>query len=110
MAIDKYIAAIYNITMSEDFEDNLAFQRDSGNSDKNLLKHRVSNDECEQVFIDPDKIIIPDTQHSGPENRYIIIGKTKQGRTLFVVFTIRNKLIRVISARDLNREERNKYL
>ncbi len=32
------------------------------------------------------------------------MGKTKQGRLLFVVYTIRNKKIRVISARDLNKK------
>ena len=30
-------------------------------------------------------------------------------RKLFIVFTIRNKLIRIISARDMNRKEQNSY-
>jgi len=37
------------------------------------------------------------------------MGKTKQGRLLFVVFTIRRKKIRIISARDTNRKEELLY-
>ena len=40
---------------------------------------------------------------------YFALGETDIGRLLFVVFTIRNNLIRVISARDMNRRERKVY-
>lgn len=39
------------------------------------------------------------------EERFILIGKTKKERVLFVVFTKRETRIRIISARDLNRKE-----
>jgi len=85
------------------------FLWDKGNTDKNLLKHSVSNQECEEVFFDSNKKLLNDVLHSGNEKRYIIIGKTKRSRVLFIVFTIRNKSIRVVSARDMHAKERKFY-
>lgn len=85
------------------------FEWDLGNSGKNFEKHNVSDEECEEVFFDSQKKIFKDTPHSGDEARYILVAGTKVGRVLFVVFTIRNKKIRVISARDLKRKERKKF-
>lgn len=87
----------------------VAFEWDSGNREKNLLKHQVSDTECEEVFFDHQKKILKDLLHSGVENRYILIGMTKKQRALFIVFTVRNQRIRVISARDLNRNEHHLY-
>jgi uncharacterized DUF497 family protein len=50
-----------------------------------------------------------DTKHSENENRLYLLGRTDQDRLLFVVFTIRKNLIRVISARDMNKKEREIY-
>ena len=83
----------------------ISFEWDAGNKDKNLLKHGVSNEECEEVFFDPGKRMAKDTVHSGKEARYILLGGTLKGRSLFVVFTLRRDRIRVISARNLNRKE-----
>lgn len=82
---------------------------DKGNIDKNWGKHRVKNSECEETFFDEDKIILKDVLHSGKEERFIILGKTKKKRLLFTAFTKRNNKIRVISARDINRKERRLY-
>lgn len=87
----------------------IQFQWDKGNQSKNWGKHRVSDEECEEVFFDLRKKSFKDTLHSHKEPRYILLGKTKQERSLFIAFTIRNKKIRVISARDLKRKERNLY-
>jgi uncharacterized DUF497 family protein len=43
------------------------------------------------------------------EKRFRILGETLTGRRLFVAFTVRRKLIRVISARDMNRKENEAY-
>ncbi|MBI2427099.1 MAG: BrnT family toxin [Candidatus Kerfeldbacteria bacterium] len=82
------------------------FEWDSGNSQKNVVKHGVTNEECEEVFFDPQKKILRDVLHSHKEKRYLLLGKTKHHRALFVVFTLRKSKIRVISARDLNKKER----
>lgn len=87
----------------------LEFQWDAGNQEKNLVKHRVTNAECEEAFYDPHKRVLKETLHagsSGQEKRYVLMGRTKEDRILFVVFTFRGVKIRVISARDLNRKER----
>ena len=84
--------------------DPIAFEWDEGNRDKNREKHGVSANEMEEVFFDADKRAYPDPKHSSTEARSIIVGKTKKGRLLFVVYTIRDKKIRVISARDLNKK------
>lgn len=85
------------------------FEWDQGNKKKNWLSHRVSNEECEEVFFDPFKKIARDVFHSDHEERYILIGQTKKNRLLFVVFTVRKQKVRVISARDLNKRERLLY-
>ncbi|HLD25518.1 MAG TPA: BrnT family toxin [Candidatus Andersenbacteria bacterium] len=86
------------------------FQWDKGNSSKNLNKHGVHDNECEEAFFDPHKKILQDKKHSIlPEKRYILLGRTGAGRLLFLVFTIRGSSIRIISARDLNHKERTLY-
>ena len=85
------------------------FQWDKGNIDKNWTKHKVTNKECEEIFFDKDKKVAKDIFHSKKEERYIILGKTKKGRVLYTVFTIRNNKIRVISSRNINRKEIKLY-
>ncbi len=86
------------------FKKPLAFDWNKGNIDKNK-KHNVDDKESEEIFFDKNKVIYRDVLHSNKEKRWIIIGKTKKERLLFVVFTIRKNKIRIISARDINRKE-----
>ena len=91
------------------FSGALEFEWDAGNQEKNLVKHGVSNAECEETFFDPHKRVLKEVLHvggSGQEKRHILIGRTKAERILYVVFTVRRNRVRVISARDLNRKER----
>ena len=85
------------------------FDWDEGNFDKNLIKHDVQNWECEQVFFNKPLIILDDHRHSLVEKRLAAFGKTDGGRLLTMIFTIRKSLIRVISARDMNKKERIYY-
>jgi uncharacterized protein len=85
------------------------FQWDSGNADKNWLAHQVSRTECEQLFFNRPLVTRFDATHSQRESRYFALGQTDTGRRLFVVFTLRDELIRIISARDMNRKERKVY-
>ncbi len=87
----------------------LEFEWDNGNRDKNFIKHKVMDSECEEVLFDHLKKMLNDLLHSGSEERYVVIGKTKNKRLLFIVFTMRKHKIRVLSARDLNRKERHLY-
>lgn len=85
------------------------FEWDEGNFDKNWAKHKVTPYECEQVFFNQPIIVAPDAPHSGAESRFYVLGKTDAGRLLFVVFSVRRRKIRVISARDMTRKEREVY-
>lgn len=85
------------------------FQWNPANAEKNWLAHAVSTMECEQVFFNQPLIIAPDVAHSEVEDRYLVLGQTDGGRELFLVFTLRGELIRVISARDMSRKERKVY-
>ena len=85
------------------------FDWDAGNSDKNWRKHRVSDAECEEVFFNQPLVIHHDRQHSQEESRFYALGQTDGRRWLFVVFTVRRRLIRVISARGMNLNERRIY-
>ncbi len=82
------------------------FDWDEGNSGKNLRTHNLSDGECETVFFNTPIVVLPDQKHSDLESRYAIFGVTNTGRLLIVIFTMRGRLVRVISARDMNRRER----
>lgn len=85
------------------------FDWDEGNFDKNWTKHRVTPFECEQVFFNQPLVVVPDKPHSQKEARFYLLGQTDIGRLLFVVFAVRRNLIRVISARDMTRSEKEVY-
>jgi uncharacterized DUF497 family protein len=74
-----------------------------------LEPHRVTPDEVEQAFADPDALRIH--AHRGPrgERRRGIIGTTEVGRLLTVFYTNRNGLIRVVTARDADDDEADQY-
>jgi hypothetical protein len=95
--------------MKEEFKNIIGFQWDEGNADKNRIAHHVENWECEQIFFNDPLLILDDPRHSAAEKRWAAFGRTNSGRPLTVVFTKRGKLIRVISARDMNRKERKFY-
>lgn len=95
--------------MRDKFDDIVGFQWDEGNADKNLIAHNVENWECEQVFFNEPLLVLDDPSHSTAEKRWAAFGRTDARRFLTVIFTIRGKLVRVISARDMNRRERGFY-
>lgn len=85
------------------------FDWDKGNKDKNWIKHKVTNQESEEVFFNTPLLLLADTKHSKSEKRYHALGKTNTHRLLFISFTTRNDLIRIVSARDMSRQERKHY-
>jgi len=85
------------------------FQWDEGNTDKSWLRHKVSWTECEEAFFNNPLLVLMDERHSGTEKRYYALGKTNAARLLFVAFTLRGDLIRVVSAREMSRRERKEY-
>ena len=75
-------------------------------------KHGVSADIIEALF-DRPVAILPDETHSRSERRLRAIGKTAEGRAIFVVFTLRRRgddiFIRPISARYMHEKEVRNY-
>jgi len=85
------------------------FECDEGNLNKNWKRHYVTPQEAEDVFFHEPLIVRVDLRHSKQEKRYYALGQTSTGRCLFVAFTIRGSLVRVISVRDMNRREKEAY-
>jgi uncharacterized DUF497 family protein len=87
------------------------FQWDEGNGRKSADKHNVSQSESEQVFFNEPLLLIGDDRHSLAEARFNALGHTDDNRFLHITFTLHDqgRLIRVISARDMNRKERRRY-
>lgn len=86
------------------------FEWDDGNAGKSWRRHHVSDGECEQVFFNEPLVAAVDAEHSQDEDRILVLGKTDSGRRLFVVCTVRGDLVRVISAREMTKREREAYI
>ncbi|MDR1099170.1 MAG: BrnT family toxin [Treponema sp.] len=85
------------------------FVWDENKNRENLRKHGIDFNTAIFVFNDPDYVKIYDEVHSITEERWNIIGMVHDV-TLFVVETeITDNVIRIISARRANRNEREKY-
>ena len=85
------------------------FQWDEGNSEKNWEKHKVLKSECEQAFFNIPIVVTDSRKERDKEKRWYLLGRTDLDRRLFIVFTVRKSLIRVISARDMSNKERKIY-
>ena len=107
-----YIQSIY-LRVSDNvyalLADATGFDWDEGNSAKLMARHSVDPGECEQAFFVEPLIVSFDEKHSAAEQRWRALGQTVAGRTLYLVFTMRGTLIRVIHARAMNRKERHAY-
>ncbi|SRR5258708_9307085 len=93
-----------------DFSKVTGFDWDEGNARKNE-RHGVTQAEAEQVFFNVPLLVLADPKHSDTEPRFHALGQTIDGRRLHLTFTLRgeDRLIRVISARDMHRKERVIY-
>ncbi len=85
------------------------FDWDKGNIDKSYEKHGIKPEEAEQVFLDVGLQVERSIKHEQKEKRFIAIGEIPAGKILFIVFTMRNTEIRVVSARVANKTERRRY-
>jgi uncharacterized DUF497 family protein len=85
------------------------FEWDAGNSDKNWLQHGVRQADAEQAFLNRPLTLAADVKHSKQEPRLLAFGRTDAGKQLALVFTVRHRRIRVISARSMSRAERKVY-
>lgn len=87
----------------------MTFEWDDNKAAGNLRKHGVSFEEAQQVFDDPEAVVIPDDDHSFDELRFYIIGASSR-RLLLVIYAERDgETIRIVSAREAESYERRIY-
>jgi uncharacterized DUF497 family protein len=87
----------------------MRFEWDENKATGNLLKHGVSFEEATTVFGDPLSHTFDDPDHSSEERRFIIIGASERGKMLVVTHTDDGETVRIISAREPTRGERDFY-
>ena len=87
----------------------MEFEWDPRKAAQNLRKHGVSFHEAATVFGDLLSTTVADPDHSVNEERYITVGMSDRRRLVIVGHTARGERIRIISARELTRTEREVY-
>jgi len=85
----------------------MSYEWDPSKEKSNYKKHRVKFADAVSVFEDENAITIEDDHEK--EDRFVTIGKDFLSRILVVVYTFRNIVIRIISARKATARERKKY-
>jgi len=71
-------------------------------------RHDVTPGDVEQALSDPNGLAVS-ARHFGGEQRVGFIGATARGRVMVVIWTVRHNKVRVITARDASRKERQLY-
>jgi uncharacterized DUF497 family protein len=88
----------------------LEFEWDERKNQENIRKHGLTFQEAETVFSDEHALLIGDSEHSGSEDRFILLGLSADLQTLVVCHCYcRAAVIRIISARKATRRERDQY-
>jgi len=89
----------------------IQFKWDENKNRKNKREHGVSFEEAQTVFLDENAIRFFDPDHSGEEDRFIMLGVSVKLRVLVVCHCYRenDEVIRLISARKANKEECKDY-
>lgn len=88
----------------------MLFEWDSEKEKLNIAKHGIDFKTASRVFFDENRIEMYDEAHSDYEDRYITIGMIDNiAYIVMVVYTEREKAIRLISARKATSRERRMY-
>ena len=89
----------------------LRFEWDAQKAAANVKKHGVSFDEAKSVFLDERAKLIDDPDHSGDEDRFVLLGLSSTLRLMVVCHCYRSEgnIIRIISARKASTHEAKSY-
>lgn len=92
----------------------IRFDWDSNKDRTNQRKHGISFEEAATVFYDEEALLIDDPDHSGEEDRFILLGLSHKVKLLVVCHCYRARsetetTIRIISARKATRNESRDY-
>lgn len=86
----------------------MEFEWDENKNKSNTQKHGINFNDAKEVFKDENSKIAPDLRKDYGEERWKIIGKI-YGSIISVIYTVRNKVTRIISARKASSIERKEY-
>jgi uncharacterized DUF497 family protein len=86
----------------------MKYEWDDSKNKKNKEKHDIGFEEATGVFDDDSSLEFDATKNG--EYRIVRIGKTATKYILFVVYTFRGVFVRLISARQASKSERNLYI
>ncbi len=75
---------------------------------EHIADHDVSPEEVEAALRDPRRIPAP-AYSTETERRFAAVGATAEGRILFVVYTQRKGMVRVVTAREAGDRYRRRY-
>jgi uncharacterized protein len=85
------------------------FQWDEAKAAQNVRDHRVTFFEATTSFLDPFARFMLDEEHSSGQERFILLGRSAEGRLLTTVYTQRGQPVRIISSRRATRREVKEY-
>ncbi len=90
---------------------NLVFEWDERKNRGNRKKHGVSFEEARSAFVDENARVLPDPEHSGEEERFVLLGLSTSLHVLVVChcYWQKDEVIRIIPARKADREEQRQY-
>jgi uncharacterized protein len=84
------------------------FEWDDRKAADNYAKHGIRFEAARDVFKDPFAVEQLDDRENYGEERYTVIGMV-EARLLFVAYTMRGEVIRIISARGAEPHEQRRY-
>lgn len=91
--------------MGLEFLESAGFAWDEEKGQANLIKHGIAFEEASEIFYGP---IVVWRSNRNNEERWVAVGES-HGRVVSVIFTRRNDLIRIISARHPRQNEERAY-
>jgi uncharacterized DUF497 family protein len=74
-----------------------------------IIQERSTDELANMLWEWAGLVRLPDPDHSGREERYLLLGSSTAGRLVVVAHTERGDRIRIISARKPTRPERRQY-
>ena len=86
----------------------MEFEWDENKNKSNQEKHGIDFKDAKEVFKDENSKVLQDLRKDYGEIRWRIIGKI-YGSIISVIYTMRDKAVRIISARKASRKERGEY-
>jgi uncharacterized DUF497 family protein len=89
----------------------ISFSWNDRKNKANQKKHGVSFDEAKTVFYDENAIRYFDPDHSEDEDRFLMVGVSRNLRMIIVCHCFREEdsVIRIISARKATKSEEDNY-